>query len=187
MVSRITFGAMWTLIAVQVVAAASNKPLRVVASVDLPRYAGKWFEIARLPNKLQDQCAGDVVAQYALKGDGRIDIVNRCRTADGKIKQAHGVARKAGDGKNNARLQVRFAPAILSFLAVWGDYWIIGLGPDYTWAVAGSPSREYLWILSRAPTMSASSYEQALEIAKGNGFDVSRLLKTTHTESLTPQ
>jgi apolipoprotein D and lipocalin family protein len=184
MVSRIASGAMWTVIAAQMATApASNQPLRVVDSVDLAHYAGKWFESARLPNKIQDQCAGDVVAQYAVRSDERIDVVNRCRTADGKVKQAHGVARKAGDRTSNARLQVRFAPAILSFLpAVWSDYWIIGLGPDYTWAVVGTPSRECLWILSRAPAMSDSSYEQALEIAKGNGFDVSRLVKTAHTE-----
>ncbi len=70
---------------------------------------------------------------------------------------------------------MRFAPAILSFLrAVWGDYWIIGLGPDYTWAVVGTPSREHLWILSRTPAMSASSYDRAIEIARGNGFDVTK-------------
>jgi apolipoprotein D and lipocalin family protein len=175
---------MWMLIAAHVAAAqASYKPLRVVETVDLASYAGRWFEVARLPNKFQDQCASDVVAHYALRSDGRIDVVNRCRTADGKIDQSHGIVRKAGDRKSSARLQVRFAPPILSFLPmVWEDYWIIGLGPDYTWAVVGAPSREYLWILSRAPEMSVSAYEQALEIAKGNGFDVSRLVKTAHTE-----
>ena len=81
-----------------------------------------------------------------------------------------------------AKLEVRFAPAILSFLrSAWGDYWIIGLGPDYTWAVVGTPNREYLWILSRTPEMSAASYERALEIAKGNGFDVTRVVKTTNS------
>ena len=77
---------------------------------------------------------------------------------------------------------MRFAPAILSFLSsVWGDYWIIGLGPEYTWAVVGTPSREYLWILSRTPEMSATSYERAIEIARGNGFDVTRVVKTTNS------
>ena len=126
-------------------ATASVQPLRVVDSLDLARYAGRWYEAARFPNKFQDQCSGEVVVHYAVRTDGRIDVVKRCRTAAGKIDEARGIGRKAGDGKNSARLEVRFAPAILSFLpSVWGDYWIIGLGPEYTWAVVGTPSREVL-------------------------------------------
>jgi apolipoprotein D and lipocalin family protein len=109
-------------------------------------------------------------------------VVNRCRTSSGKVDEARGIGRKAGDRQSSARLEVRFAPAILSFLsAVWGDYWIIGLGPEYTWAVVGAPNREYLWILSRTPEMSATSFERALEIARGNGFDVTRVVKTTNS------
>jgi apolipoprotein D and lipocalin family protein len=158
--------------------AAMQQPLRVVESVDLTRYAGKWYEVARLPNKFQNKCVADVVARYAVRPDGRIDVINQCRTADGRVSEARGIARKAGN-KKDAVLQVRFAPAILSFLPmVWGDYWIIGLGPDYTWAVVGEPSRKYLWVLSRSPEMSASSYDRALEIAGGNGFDVSKVIRT---------
>jgi apolipoprotein D and lipocalin family protein len=164
-------------------ALASNPPLRVVEAVDLTQYAGRWFEAARLPNKFQDQCTGDVVVHYTLRTDGRVDVVNRCRTAAGKVDETRGIGRKAGDGKSNARLEVRFAPAILSFLrSAWGDYWIIGLGPEYTWAVVGSPSREYLWILSRTPQMSATSYERAIEIARGSGFDVTKVVKTTNSD-----
>jgi apolipoprotein D and lipocalin family protein len=143
-------------------ALASERPLRVVDSVDLTQYAGRWFE--------------------ALRADGRVDVINRCRTAAGKVDETRGIGRKAGDGKSNARLEVRFAPAILSFLrSVWGDYWIIGLGPEYTWAVVGTPSRECLWILSRTPQMSATSYERAIEIARGSGFDVTKVVKTTNS------
>lgn len=163
------------------VAASAQQPLRVVESVDLARYAGKWHEIARLPNRFQADCAADVVARYAVRPDGRIAVTNQCRTADGRVKQAQGIARRA-DSRNSAVLQVRFAPAILSFLPmVWGDYWIIGLEPDYTWAVVGDPARKYLWILSRSPRMSAATYDRALEIAAANGFDTSKLVKTTQT------
>jgi apolipoprotein D and lipocalin family protein len=163
-------------------AQTSPAPLRVVESVDLARYAGRWYEAARIPNRFQDQCVADVVAHYTLRTDGRIDVVNRCRTSSGKVDEARGIGRKAGDRQSSARLEVRFAPAILSFLsAVWGDYWIIGLGPEYTWAVVGAPNREYLWILSRTPEMSATSFERALEIARGNGFDVTRVVKTTNS------
>jgi apolipoprotein D and lipocalin family protein len=169
-------------VCVPLAALAGDQTLRVVDSVDLTRYAGRWYEAAKFPNRFQDHCAGDVVAYYGLRDDGRLDVVNRCRTSAGKVEEAKGIGRKAGDRKNNARLEVRFAPAILSFLgSVWGDYWIIGLGPEYMWAVVGSPSREYLWILSRTPEMSATSYERAIEIARGNGFDVTKLVKTTNS------
>jgi apolipoprotein D and lipocalin family protein len=159
--------------------ARAQQPLRVAEAVDLNRYAGKWYEVARFPNRFQNRCAGDVVAQYRLRPDGRIDVINQCRNGEGRIEQARGMARKAGKSGNPAVLQVRFAPAILSFLPqVWGDYWILALGPDYTWAVVGTPSREFLWILSRTPAMSAASYAQALEVARGNGFDASRLVRT---------
>jgi apolipoprotein D and lipocalin family protein len=175
-------GVIW-LTVVLVASVTNDQPLRVVDSVDLARYAGRWYEAARLPNSFQKQCVSDVTAQYAPRPDGRIDVLNRCKTTSGRIDEAHGIARKAGDGKNDAKLEVRFAPAVLSFLpAVWGDYWIIGLGPEYTWAVVGSPKREYLWILSRTPRMSDTSYARALEIAKGNGFDVTRVVKTSNSE-----
>jgi apolipoprotein D and lipocalin family protein len=162
--------------------AVPNQPLRVVDALDLSKYAGRWYEVARFPNRFQDQCASDVVAHYSVRTDGRIDVVNQCRTASGTVDEARGIARKAGDGSSNARLEVRFAPAILSFLgSVWGDYWVIGLGPDYTWAVVGTPKRDYLWFLSRTPQMSDVSYARAIEIARGNGFDVSKLVKTPNS------
>ena len=157
---------------------ASGQPLRVAEGIDLSRYAGKWYEVARFPNKVQVHCADEVIAHYAVRTDGRVDVINQCRKADGRVDQARGVARTGKSG-NSAALQVRFAPAILSFLpSVWSDYWILAVGPDYTWAVVGTPSRELLWILARTPTMSETSYAQAIEIAKGNGFDPSRLVKT---------
>ena len=133
----------------QTAAAQTQSPVRTVPFVDLDRYAGGWFEIARFPNRFQHECVGDVRATYARRPDGRIDVVNRCRTAGGET-EARGVARIV-DEQAFARLKVRFAPAWLSFLPVWGDYWIIGLAPDYSWAVVGNPARDYLWILARTP------------------------------------
>ena len=160
-------------------AARSGQPPETVPSVDLERYAGTWYEIARFPNRFQDQCVGNVTATYAVRADGRIDVVNRCRTREGKVDEAAGIARFAGDDKTGAKLEVRFAPAILSFLPfVWGDYWIIGLGPEYDWAVVGDPGRDYLWILARTPNVSDALRAQAEGIAKANGFDVGRLVTT---------
>jgi apolipoprotein D and lipocalin family protein len=144
--------------------------------VDLDRYAGDWFEVTRYPNWFQRRCAGDVRASYARRPDGRIDVVNRCAQADGSEIEAHGVA-KVTDALTRAKLKVRFAPAVLSFLPfVWGDYWIIGLADDYTWAVVGSPDRKYLWILARTPRLDGEAFERALAAARASGFDTGRLL-----------
>jgi apolipoprotein D and lipocalin family protein len=152
-------------------------PVRTVANVDLARYVGDWFEIARFPNKFQRQCLGDVRASYTRRDDGRIDVVNRCRTEDG-ANEATGVARVV-DTSTSAKLEVRFAPAFLSFLpSVWGDYWVLGLAGDYSWATVGSPDREYLWILSRTPVLPDADYGAAVAAAETNGFDVLRLVKT---------
>jgi apolipoprotein D and lipocalin family protein len=158
-------------------ARAQAPVVRTVPFVDLDRYAGDWFEIARFPNRFQRQCVGEVRASYARRADGRIDVVNRCRTGDGQT-EARGVARLV-DEQTHAKLKVRFAPAWLSWLPpVWGDYWIIGLAPDYSWAVVGEPGREYLWILGRTPRLDAESMATARAAATDNGFDVSRLVQT---------
>ena len=158
-------------------ASAQTPPVRTVAAVDLDRYLGEWFEIARFPNRFQRQCAGDVRARYARRSDGRLDVINRCRTADGET-EARGVARIV-DQQTFAKLKVRFAPAWLSFIpAVWGDYWVIGLAPDYSWAVVGDPGREYLWILGRSPQLDDQALAAARAAARDNGFDVNRLVQT---------
>ena len=157
--------------------AQTPSPVRTVPSVNLDRYAGDWFEIARFPNRFQRQCLGEVRATYARRSDGLVDVTNRCRTAEGET-EALGVARIA-DERTSAKLKVRFAPAWLSWLPpVWGDYWIIGLAPDYAWAVVGDPGREYLWILARAPHLDGKSLAEARAAARDNGFDIERLVPT---------
>lgn len=152
-------------------------PVRTVPFVDLDRYVGDWFEIARFPNRFQQRCVDDVRARYVRRADGRLDVLNQCRTGDGRI-DAHGVARVV-DNRTFARLEVRFAPAWLGFLSfVWGDYWILGLAEDYSWAVVGSPDREYLWILARTLHLDDASRAAARDIARADGFDVSRLIAT---------
>jgi apolipoprotein D and lipocalin family protein len=169
--------------AVQSDAAAQRRgPLRVVNDVDLQRYAGTWYEIARLPNRFQRVCVGDVSATYVLRKDGRIDVTNRCREADGSVREAKGIARRV-EGQPASVLKVRFAPAFLSFLpAVWGDYQIIDLGKDYEYAVVGTPDRSYLWILARRPTMEPELYARVLDSAREEGFDVSAVTTTAHKQ-----
>lgn len=150
----------------------SQAPLEVVPAVDLTRYAGKWYEIARLPNRFQRDCAGNTAATYTLRPDGKITVLNECRKADGRQKSATGTARLADPKGPNTKLKVTF------FWPFSGNYWIIGLDPEYRWAVVGEPSRNYLWILSREPQLNPALYQQIVERAKQQGFDTGRLLKT---------
>lgn len=159
------------------------RELVVVPTVDLNRYVGTWFEIARLPNWFQDKCVSDVTATYSLLDDGEIKVVNQCRQENGEITTAEGLARRALEDGPNTKLKVRFAPAILSFLPfVWGDYWIIDLAPDYSYVVVGEPARKYLWVLSRSPMMDDHTLGEILERVKKQGFDLTSLMKTSHTE-----
>ncbi|CAN5884237.1 lipocalin family protein [soil metagenome] len=165
---------------------AQSTPLRVVPEVDLNRYAGTWYEIARLPNRFEEQCAGDITANYAPRPDGRITVTNRCRESNGNTNTAEGVARRV-DGRPPSVLKVRFAPAFLSWLPqVWGDYQIIELGPDYDYAVVGSPDRKYLWVLGRRPQMDESLYAQLLARAAAQGFDTTTMIRVSHRAAERP-
>lgn len=161
------------------VAGDDRPPLAVVPAVDLKRYTGIWYEIARLPNRFQTDCAGDVIATYTLLDDGEIKVVNRCRKDDGSYSEAEGRARRAEDGDPEAKLKVRFAPAFLSFLPfVWGNYWIIDLSPDYTYAVIGEPDRNYLWILSRTPSLDENTLRGILGRIETQHYDLRTLIHT---------
>jgi len=160
-------------------ARAQTKELTVVPSVDLQRYQGKWYEIARLPNRFQEQCVGNVVASYTLRQDGKITVINECKLVDGSTDRAEGIARLADSSGPNSKLKVRFAPAFLSFLPfVWGDYWIIELASDYSYVLVGDPGRKYLWILARSSQIPDSTYQQLVEKARAQGFTVDRLVRT---------
>ncbi len=160
------------------------QPLRVVPSVDLVRYSGTWYEIARLPNRFQRQCVGDVKATYTLLEDGEIRVINSCMNEDGETESVEGRARRKNGEEPSSKLEVRFAPAFLSFLPfVWGDYWIIDLDPDYAYAVVGEPKREYLWILARSPDLSNDLYEKILSRLRAQRYDTALLVKTRHSRT----
>ena len=151
-----------------------KKALEVVQRVDLNRYAGKWFEIARYPNRFQKDCATDTTATYTLRKDGKIEVVNSCLRKDDKLKTARGTA-KVVDSRTNAKLKVTF------FWPFYGDYWIIDLDPEYRYAVVGDPGRKYLWILSRAPHLDEREYQKILTRIRDAGYDPERLMKTAQT------
>lgn len=146
-----------------------------VAQFDLPHYLGRWHEIARLPLYFERHCVADITATYTLEADSSVGVYNACRTADGKREDAHGVARLVSD--RSGALQVTFAPRWLSWVPwVWADYWVIELDPEYRWAMVGSPSRKYLWILSRTPSMSRRQLNELRGHAAERGYDVSDLV-----------
>ncbi len=157
--------------------ARAASPVTSVPDLDISRYAGQWYEIARLPVSFQDKCTADITAAYTLREDTRIGVSNSCRTADGMTTVAEGLARPVTG--HPGRLEVRFAPDWLSWLPfVWADYWVIDLDPGYTWAVVGEPDREYLWILSREPGMDRALFEQIKARATTMGYDLAPLITT---------
>jgi len=160
-----------------------SEPPSTVSSVNLSEYVGKWYEIAKIPNRFQKQCLRNTTATYRLRDDGRISVVNACETADGKIDSAAGVARVV-DQETNAKLEVSFVNFI-GFQLFWGDYWIIGLDSNYEFAVIGAPSRKYGWILSRSQTLSDTQWNEVKSILKQHGYDFNdfEMTEQSHTNS----
>lgn len=153
----------------------SSNPLTTISSLDVPRYMGTWFEIAKYPNRFQRKCVADTRADYSLMRDGRVRVANRCRVESGEIDEAIGVARQIGPS-TSPKLEVRFAPAWLSLLPfVWGDYWVIDLDDQYQLAAVSEPKREYLWILSRTPKVDPARYNALLERLGQKGFNLRKL------------
>lgn len=162
--------------------AVSAAPPQTVSHVDLNRYMGKWYEVARLPNSFQDDCVSDVTAVYSKRGDGKLDVINRCWQKDGSIERAQGLARIANQ-ETNAKLKIRFAPAWLSWLpSSWVDFWILHLAPDYSVTAVGTPSRKSLWILSRTPEIPEETYRAITADLARQGYAVDKLMPTLHHE-----
>lgn len=162
--------------------ARADRPLDTIASLDLKRYMGTWYELARFPNDFQKKCVSNVTATYKLREDGKIDVINRCRVKDGDVELAEGVARQTGEAAS-PKLEVRFAPDIVSFLPmVWGDYWVIDLDPAYQLSAVSEPKREYLWILARTPYVDQAAYDALLARLASQGFDLSKLVRTSHKQ-----
>ena len=159
----------------------ASAALKPIAALDVPRYMGSWYEIAKFPNWFQKKCVADSRATYSLQPDGTVQVVNRCRKENGEVDQAIGEARQIGVA-TSPRLQVRFAPAWMSWLPlVWGDYWVIDLDERYQLVAVSEPSRKYLWVLSRSPEVSAETYADLLARLQRQGFTLEQLEKTRQT------
>ncbi len=163
----------------QVSAQQADQTVKTIAALDVPRYLGTWYEIAKFPNWFQKKCVGNTKAVYTAKLDGNLRVLNSCKTANGETSEAEGAARQIG-AKDSPRLEVRFAPEWLSFLPlVWGDYWVIDLDPQYQVAAVSDPRREYLWVLSRTPQLDPKVYDDLLLRLKQQQFDVRKLELTS--------
>jgi apolipoprotein D and lipocalin family protein len=156
-------------------ATGGDAVLKTVPKVELGRYIGRWYEIARYPNRFERKCDRNVTADYAIRPDGKVSVVNRCTAHDGKITQSSGWA-KVVDRETGAKLKVTF------FWPFFGDYWVLELGPNYEYAVVGEPSRKYLWILGRTPKMDDALYAELTGRLAARGYNTSKLERTKQTD-----
>jgi apolipoprotein D and lipocalin family protein len=167
------------------VTAAPLPALQAVPSIDLNRYQGQWYQIAYYPNTFQKQCVANTTATYKPLANGQIEVINQCKTADGSVSKAVGAARvkppkflgvPVAKGTVTSKLEVRFAPSYLSWInAVWAPYWVIQLADDYRYAVIGEPNREFLWILSRTPTLDPQDRAIISGLLQQQGYDPTKL------------
>ncbi|HEU5202362.1 MAG TPA: lipocalin family protein [Nitrospira sp.] len=154
-----------------------QETLTTVSSVDLARYAGTWYEIARLPMWFQRHCV-DSKAIYTPRPDGAIGVHNECVTDSGGLAQANGVATVI-DTTTNARLTVVFDNwfARLFGSSREGNYWILDLDPEYRTSLVGTPDHRFLWILSRSPHLDDATYQRLVDRGRALGFSVSDLIR----------
>ncbi len=147
-----------------------------VPYVDLRRYMGKWYEIARLPYFTQRRCVKDVYAEYALGDDGMMYVTNRCTRKDGVLGQAKALARVV-DPASNSRFEISFR-TLYGVHVLWDDYWILGLGDDYEYALVGQPTRRRGWVLSRDPHPPEAKVQQWLAEFADKGFSAKDFIRT---------
>ncbi|CAO2841379.1 unnamed protein product [Amaranthus hypochondriacus] len=156
--------------------------MEVVKGVDLERYMGRWYEIASFPSRFQPKDGENTRATYSLNEDGTVHVLNETWSG-GKRGFIEGTAYKADPKSDEAKLKVKFyVPPFLPIIPVVGDYWILYLDADYQYALIGQPSRRYLWILSRTPHLDEDIYNQLLEKAKEEGYDINKLHKTPQAD-----
>ena len=165
------------------------EPPTPLASLNVPGYMGTWYQVAWFPNRFQRQCVSDTTATYRRLPDGNIEVSNRCKLADGRTDEAIGLARPKdssviGDSLQPARLEVSFLPAALRWLPIWGGYWVLQHAADGRYAVIGEPTRDYLWVLSRTPSLSGDDESEIRSRLLQQGYDLTRW--QPHPQTPTP-
>ena len=154
--------------------------LETVPYVSLNKYLGNWYEIAKFPNRFEKNCQYNTTAHYSFSEGENIKVVNKCYAKNSKgeekIYKSEGTAWVV-DKTSNAKLKVSFVPFLNKFRIFGGDYWIIELDSDYSYAVVASADRKYLWILSRTPILSDDVYNSILQKIKAKDFEITKLEK----------
>jgi apolipoprotein D and lipocalin family protein len=156
-----------------------------IEQLNVPSYMGRWYQAAHYPNRFQKQCLSDTAATYRLLEGGAVEVRNECRTANG-MEVVLGRARPRGSvleagALRPASLEVAFAPTWMRWASlVWGPYDVVRLLDDAQVSIVSEPNKEYLWVLSRKPTLSAATWEEIERWLKQEGFDVARLQRETH-------
>jgi apolipoprotein D and lipocalin family protein len=173
------------LVAIQTQAESQKllPPVTTAESVDLQKYLGKWYEIAAIPQSFQKKCVGNTTAVYDTAENGLISIVNTCDTANGNPSIANGRA-KVIDTNSNSKLKVTFVNFLGWQFLLGGDYWILSIGDNYSYAIVGAPGRDYAWILSRTPDMTHKKIIEANQALVAQGFDTCKLITTIQTSGL---
>ena len=166
-----------TCAAIVIGVATASPPVRAVDRFEAERYAGTWFEIARLPNRLQSHCASDATATYRVLDDGSLNVIHRCRDASRRVSAAIGHALPVpGHG---ARLKLSYLPDWLRWWpASRKDHWVVMLDEQYRYAVVSDPERRSLWVLSRTPTLEPGVYDDILQRLRVQRFPVEQLVRT---------
>ncbi|KAG8495361.1 hypothetical protein CXB51_013046 [Gossypium anomalum] len=160
----------------------SQKTMEVVKNLDIKRYMGRWYEIASFPSRFQPRNGVNTRATYTLNEDGTVHVLNETFT-DGKRGFIEGIAYKADPQSDEAKLKVKFyVPPFLPIIPIVGDYWVLHLDDDYQYALIGQPSRNYLWVLCRQTHMDDEIYNQLVQKAQDEGYDVSKLHKTPQSD-----
>ncbi|CAL0325640.1 unnamed protein product [Lupinus luteus] len=161
----------------------ANKEMEVVKGLDLKRYMGRWYEIASFQSRFQPKDGVDTRATYTLNDDGTVHVLNETWSG-GKRGYIEGSAYKVDPKSDEAKFKVKFyVPPFLPIFPVVGDYWVLHIDNDYQYALIGQPSRRYLWILSRNSHLDEEIYNELVEKAKEEGYDVSKLQKTPQSDT----
>jgi apolipoprotein D and lipocalin family protein len=185
MIHRLTFLSAMLLATMQP-AAQTAPALTALPSLDVSAYMGRWYQVAWFPNRFQQQCASDTSATYRQLPQGGIEVVNECRTKDGRSASVVGLARPAAAAVRSGRLEpaqleVSFLPPVLRWLPFWGSYWVVQLADDGRYAVVSEPNRSYLWVLSRKPVLVPSDESAIRSRLVEQGFELARWQNHSHT------
>ncbi|CAK9183299.1 unnamed protein product [Ilex paraguariensis] len=159
----------------------AKKEMEVMKGLDLKRYMGTWYEIASLPSRFHPKDAINSRATYTFSPDGTLHALNET-WSDGKRGSIEGTAYEANTSSDEAKFRVKFyVPPFLPIFPVTADYWVLSIDGEYQYALIGHPTRRYLHIVSRQNQLDEEIYNQLVQKAKDEGYDVSKLQKTQQT------